>query len=42
MLDKLIKKFINGDNSAFEELYRQTRKSVYYVALAILRDRALA
>jgi len=42
MLDKLIKKFIKGDKSAFEELYRQTRKSVYYVALAVLRDRALA
>ncbi len=42
MLDKLIRKFVNGDTSAFEELYRQTRKSVYYVALSILRDRALA
>lgn len=42
MLDKLIKKFIKGDKSAFEELYCQTRQSVYYVALAILRDRALA
>ncbi len=42
MLDKLIKKFIKGDNSAFEEIYSQTRKPVYYVALAILRDRALA
>lgn len=42
MLDKLIKKFIKGDQSAFEKIYCQTRKSVYYVALAILRDRALA
>ncbi len=42
MLDKLMKRIINGDNSAFEELYKQTRQSVYYVALAILRDRALA
>ncbi len=42
MLDKLIKRHINGDPSAFEELYTQTRKSVYYVALAVLRDRALA
>ncbi len=42
MLDKLIKKYINGDQSAFEELYSQTRQSVYYVALAIVRDRALA
>lgn len=42
MLDKLIKKFINGDQSAFEKIYIQTRESVYYTALAILRDRALA
>jgi len=42
MLDKLIKKYIEGDRSAFEEIYVQTRKSVYYVALSILRDRALA
>lgn len=42
MLDKLIKKIIQGDQSAFEELYTQTHKSVYYVALAVLRDRASA
>lgn len=42
MLDKLINKLIKGDHSAFEELYNQTQKSVYYTALAILRDRALA
>lgn len=41
-LDKLIKKFINGDSSAFDEIYNRTRKSVYYVALSILRDKALA
>lgn len=41
-LDKFIKKFINGDASAFDEIYDRTRKSVYYVALSILRDRALA
>jgi len=42
MLDKLIQKFMDGDESAFEELYNQTRKSVYYVALAVLRESALA
>ncbi len=42
MLDNLIKKFTDGDQSAFEELYNQTQKSVYYTALAILRDKALA
>ena len=41
-LDKYIKKFINGDASAFDEIYNQTRKSVFYVALSILRDKALA
>ena len=41
-LDKFIKKFINGDASAFDEIYNRTRKSVYYVALSILRDKALA
>lgn len=41
-LDKFIKKFINGDASAFDEVYNRTRKSVYYVALSILRDKSLA
>ena len=41
-LDKFIKKFINGNASAFDEIYNRTRKSVYYVALSILRDKALA
>lgn len=41
-LDKYIKRFINGDASAFDEIYNRTRKSVYYVALSILRDKALA
>jgi RNA polymerase sigma factor (sigma-70 family) len=42
VLDKFIKKFINGDASAFDEIYNRTRKSVYYVALSILRDKVLA
>lgn len=41
-LDRYIKRFINGDASAFDEIYNRTRKSVYYVALSILRDKALA
>lgn len=41
-LDKFIKKFINGDTSAFDDIYILTQKSVYYVALSILRDKALA
>ena len=41
-LDKYIKKFIDGDASAFDEIYNLTRKSVYYVALSVLRDKAIA
>lgn len=41
-LDKLIKRFVNGDTSAFDEIYDRTRKSVYYTALSVLRDKALA
>ena len=41
-LDKFIKKFMNGDASAFDEIYNRTLKSVYYVSLSILRDKALA
>lgn len=41
-LDIFIKKFINGDASAFDEIYNRTRTSVYYVALSVLRDKALA
>lgn len=41
-LDKFINKFVNGDASAFDEIYNRTRKSVYYVALSVLRDKALA
>lgn len=42
MIDKLIKKFIGGDASAFEEIYAKTRKAVYYAALAVLRERESA
>lgn len=41
-LDKYIKRFLNGDASAFDEIYNRTRKSVYYVALSILRDKSFA
>lgn len=33
---------MDGDTSAFDEIYYRTRKSVYYVALSILRDKSLA
>ncbi|MDE7464642.1 MAG: RNA polymerase sigma factor [Clostridiales bacterium] len=41
-IDKLMTKYINGDRSAFEQVYAQTRNSVYYVALSVLHDRASA
>ncbi len=41
-LDKLMKKFLGGDKSAFEEIYVRTKKTVYYVALSYLRERSLA
>lgn len=42
MLDKQIKKFISGDQSAFEKIYNETKQTIYYVALGILKDRHLA
>lgn len=41
-LDRLIQKFIDGQSSAFDEIYAQTRKSVYFVALSVLGDAGLA
>ena len=41
-LDKLMKKFANGDESAFEEIYNQTQKTVYYIALSVVKERYLA
>ena len=41
-LDGYIKRFINGDRTAFDEIYHRTRKSVYYVAFSVLRDGYLA
>lgn len=41
-LDKLMKKLSRGDESAFEQIYAQTRKTVYYIALSIVKERALA
>ncbi len=41
-LDKHIKRLANGDKAAFEQIYTNTQKAVYYTALSVLRDRALA
>lgn len=41
-LDKLMTKLSKGDQTAFESIYGQTRKTVYYIALSVLKDWSLA
>lgn len=41
-LEKQLKKLSDGDQSAFEYIYEQTYKTVYYIALSVLRERSLA
>lgn len=41
-LDKLMKKLSGGDGSAFGQVYALTRRTVYYIALSIVKERALA
>ena len=41
-LDNLIANISKGDTSSFEKLYEKTKKTVYHVALSIVRDRSLA
>ncbi len=41
-LDALMIKFAAGDDSAFETIYLSTQKTVYYIALSIVRERSLA
>lgn len=38
----LIRRFQNGDPSAFEQLYERTHKVVFYAILGIVHDRATA
>lgn len=40
--DALMTALARGEGSAFEELYRRTSKTVYHIALAIVRERSLA
>lgn len=42
ILDELMKKLSRGDEAAFEQIYSQTRKTVYYIALSVVKERALA
>ncbi|MDE7082143.1 MAG: RNA polymerase sigma factor [Clostridia bacterium] len=41
-LDKQMKQLSRGDAAAFEGVYKKTKKTVYYTALSILKDRSLA
>lgn len=41
-LDEALAKLAEGDRSAFGEVYNQTRKTVYYIALSVVRERMLA
>ena len=41
-LDKQMKMLSNGDATAFESIYKKTKKTVYYTALSVLKDRSLA
>lgn len=40
VLTKAVSRFINGDNSAFDEIYDNTYKVVFFVAHSILHNRA--
>lgn len=40
--DVLMTALARGDRAAFEDLYRCTSKTVYHIALGIVRDRAIA
>ena len=41
-LDQAIGRLAAGDTAAFDELYNETRKTVYYIALSVVRERMLA
>ncbi len=41
-LNEYVVALAQGDKQAFTEIYAQTRKTVYYIALSVVRDRALA
>ena len=41
-LDQLMTKLSGGDQTVFEEIYSRMRKTVYYIALSILKNRSHA
>ncbi len=41
-LDYQMTRLANGEKSAFAEIYKKTQRTVYYIALSVLRERSLA
>ena len=41
-LDKLMTRFSDGEISAFGDIYAQTQKTVYFIALSVVKEKALA
>ncbi len=41
-LDEHLQQFAEGDDSEFEAFYLATKKTVYHIALGVLRERSLA
>jgi RNA polymerase sigma-70 factor (ECF subfamily) len=41
-LERLVRRLRAGDRTAFDGIYEQTRKTLYFCVLPILRDRSLA
>lgn len=42
ILEFHVKKLKSGDRRAFDDIYQMTHRKIYFVALSILKDRALA
>ena len=41
-LDQAMTRLAAGEKAAFDEIYRATRRTVYYIALSYVRERMLA
>ena len=41
-LDEYLKEFAEGNDSSFESFYLATKKTIYHIALGVLRERSLA
>ena len=42
MLDDAMTRLAAGERAAFDDVYRDTRRTVYYIALSYVRERMLA